>query len=205
MRFLKVAGAMGPETTKAFIEVAERVKSVKLGEHDATPVTEENVRISCGAQGALVLYSDSETAQCMSRIAAFCHQAGLATWAGDTAKVSPDSFGVGGKMEFLTNEPANIVANALLKQPRRKSAATIPDSMFLLKPESLAELTPLQRHVMAQNITRANELDAENLHDFKNKVENKARGLKKSSRQKVLEYMAVLAAEDLRIEQESVS
>lgn len=199
MRFLKVAGAMGPETTKAFVEVAERVKSVKLGEHDATPVTEESLRTACGANGTLVLYSDAPTAQCMSRLASFCHAAGLATWAGDTAKVKPEAFGVGSKMEFLPTDPTNIVAESLLHQPRRKPATTIPDSNFLLKPETLAAMSPAQRHAFAVNIEKANELDDANLTDFKNRMANKARVLKMASRQKVLDFMDKLAEEDRHI------
>jgi len=203
MRFLKVAGEMGPKTVQALVDVSARVKSVKLGEQDTTPVTEENIRAACEFNGSLVLYSDSPNPQCLSRITAFCHRVGLQTWAGDTKDTPTMLFGASSKVSFLAVDPDNVLANALLHQPRRKTLAAKPDSMVLLKPETLAELTPLQRHRLAQNITRADELDAADLHDFKNKVENKARGLKKSSRAKVLEYMDQLAAEDLRIAQEN--
>ncbi len=202
MRFLKVAGAMGPETIKAFVEVAKRVKSVKLGEHDATPVTVDSLHTSCGANGDLVLYSDSKTAQCMSRLAAFCHMAGLQTWAGDTTKVKPEHFGVGFKMEFLLTDPTHIVTGALLHQPRRKPALYTLDSSFLLKPETLAAMSPAQRHQFAVNIKKANELDEVNLNDFINRMANKARTLKMDSRRKVLDLMDQLAEQDRRIMQE---
>lgn len=192
MRFLKIAGGMGPKTLKSFAELAAQV-GTQLGENDTSQVNEDSIRVAC-ADGALTVFKDSNP-QCLTGLSGFCHRVGLRTWTGDTAKTPPDTVGGGQKLEFLAEDPADIVAHAIDHQPKRKSRATVATLDFL-SPEALAELSPVQRRAIIQRISDANALDDKALKDFENKVVNAAKGLRPTSRQKVLDFMDQLAQKD---------
>ena len=206
MRFLKVAGEMGPKTVKALADMVGKIKSVKLGEAYPLEVSEDGIRAACGnSNGPLVLYSDSPNVQCMTKVSAFCHQIGLETWCGDTLTSNPKSYGENRRVRFVDTDPVDLMEKTLLHQPVRKNAKKKVCVALLMKPENLAEYTPNERKAFSLSIERANALDLEDLHDFKNEVENRAGRLKKGSRKLVLQYMDKLAAKDLTLVRETTA
>ena len=122
MRYVKIAGELGPKGEAGLLTVISRTKGVRLGTLDTTAIDRESVRTACMDDG-LTLFTTNPNPQALSAISAYCGKIGLAVRSADTTRllVKDCQLGKGG-LRFVAIDPPNYVHATTPKQIRRQSA-----------------------------------------------------------------------------------
>lgn len=190
MRYLKIAGEIGPKGEQGLLKLIENKGGVYLGENDKSEINDETLRSAVNEEG-LVLYCSNPNPQSMSDVTRYCGKIGLLTKPGDTISLPVKSCTLPKKgLKFVSEDPAFVIETAMSSQKRAKKTNVV------IQPEALVTLSPFMRNQMALNLVKAAALDQADLVNFKNEVENKAKRLCPSSRKMVLDYMDELAKKD---------
>ena len=131
MRYVRIAGEIGPKGEAGLLGIISRTKGIRLGQQDTTPIDGEALRTACMAEG-LTLFTTNPNPQALSAISAYCGRIGLTTRSADTSKLLVKDCRLAVKgLRFIAGDPEGLVEKAMGRVVRKQTAKTPAKCFFL--------------------------------------------------------------------------